>query len=198
MSNIVKKCIAWNAARYDRVYDYKLAASLLTEETLELFSATSAVEKLDAIGDIVFVAIGVFWKLGLSERDIEDILCVDNRYLANMDMREIYLGCDTIQSFVFDNIDETIDGSYPGAAMATYCLLLIALGALNGLGMQRYFYDVVDAICESNNTKELKGKVDPSIKANISKGTGFVPPTARLEALHFDYISRTLNQAKGN
>lgn len=184
MPNIVQKCVAWNAARYDQVYDAHLAQKLLTEEILELFQATNPIDKLDAIGDIAFVAIGVFWKLGLSTEQIEDIFSTEEELLKTIDMEGIYVNCNNIQSFVFDVIDENIDYSYPGTALATYGCFMVALGALSGMGMQNYFYDVVMAICDSNDTKEIKGKTDPSVKANMVKGNSFVPPTAKLEEIY--------------
>lgn len=190
MSNIVQRCIAWNAARYDQVYDFTLAGKLLTEETMEMFRAEDPIEKLDAIGDIVFVAIGVFWKLGLKTEQIEDLFCVQDEYLKTLDLEQVYVSCNNIQSFIFDVLPEDLDGAYPGAALATYCSFLVALGALGGMGMQDCFYDVVMAICDSNDTKEVKGKTDPSIKANVVKGEGFVPPTKRLEEIYEQHHAR--------
>ena len=71
LMSITDRVILWNSQRYDQVYDYGLASRLLLEETQELFDAHSVVDKLDAIGDIVFVAIGVLWKLGLSDEQRE-------------------------------------------------------------------------------------------------------------------------------
>lgn len=184
MPNIVQKCIAWNAARYDQVYDRELACKLLTEETLELFATHDPIERLDAIGDIIFVAIGVFWKLGLTTEQIEDLFGVEDEILKTIDMEKIYVNCDQVQSYLFDILPEGIDGAYPGIALATYCSFLVALGALSGMGMQVCFYDVCMAICDSNDTKEVKGKTDPTIKANVVKGDSFVPPTQRLEEIY--------------
>lgn len=190
MPNIVQKCIAWNAARYDQAYDWELAGKLLTEETMELFRAEDPIDKLDAIGDIVFVAIGVFWKLGLREEQIEDIFAVHDQYLKTIDLEGIHVNCNNVQAYIFDCISEDLDGAYPGAALATYCSFMVALGALGGMGMQGSFYDVVMAICDSNDTKEVKGKTDPSVKANVVKGEGFVPPTARLEEIYEQHHAR--------
>lgn len=180
--NIVTRTIEWNAARYDQVYDYALAGKLLNEEVMELFRAENDVEKLDAIGDIIFVAIGVFWKLGLSVEHIEDLFGVHHEeYLKNVDMETIHENCNKVQSFLFDVLPEDLDGAYPGVALATYCSFMVALGSLSGMGLQDRFYDVVMAICDSNDTKEVKGKTDPTVKANGVKGEGYVPPTKALE-----------------
>lgn len=182
MTNIVRKCIAWNEARYDRVYDYNLASKLLIEETLELFQAENDSDRLDAVGDIVFVAIGILWKLGVSPEHIEDILGVNNLYFAGdgAEIEKINVVIDNVQSFLFDTLSEDLEAAYPGIALTLYSLFIVALGTLHGMRLQHRFYDVVDAICESNNTKELKGKTDPTVKANLVKGEGFVPPTDAL------------------
>lgn len=181
MSNIVRKCVAWNAARYDQVYDYPLAGKLLIEETLELFQAESDVDKLDAVGDIVFVSMGVLWKLGVRVEHIEDILGVHNNYLAQaIDMTSVNKVCDNIQNFLFDVLPDDLEAAYPGVALTLYSTFVVALGTLYGMRLQHRFYDVVMAVCDSNDTKEVKGKVDPSVKANLVKGEGFVPPTDAL------------------
>lgn len=185
MTNIVRRCIAWNEARYDRVYDYPLAGKLLIEETLELFSAKDDIEKLDAVADIVFVSIGVLWKLGVDVEDIEDIFGTNNNYLASgIDIEKVNQVCDNITAFLFDAIDEKVPAAYPGIALTVYSSFVVALGTLHGMGMTKSFYDIVMAVCDSNDTKEIKGKVDPTVKANVVKGQGFVPPTKRLEEIY--------------
>lgn len=191
MSNIVRRCIAWNEARYDRVYDYPLAGRLLIEETMELFAAEDPVEKLDAIADIVFVSIGVLWKLGVSPEHIEDIFGVHNNYLAGgIELDKVNVVCDNIQSFLFDVISEDMPAAYPGIALTVYSSFVVALGALNGMGMLSSFYDVVMAVCDSNDTKEVKGKTPANVKVNVVKGYGFVPPTARLEEIYEQHHAR--------
>ena len=66
----------------------------------------------------------------------------------------------------------------------THMIFNICIPELITWNMQSLYFDVVNAICESNNTKEVQGKVDPSIKANIIKGDGFIPPTKQLMKLY--------------
>lgn len=183
LMSITDRVILWNSQRYDQVYDYGLASRLLLEETQELFDAHSVVDKLDAIGDIVFVAIGVLWKLGLPNEVIHAIF--HDHDLAEASLEE----CNHIgQNVIFhgmDMIDDSIEGVYPGLGLTAHSVFVTALAALRGLKMQRYFYDVVHCICDSNATKEIKGKVDATVKANVDKGKGFIPPT---DALHKLYL----------
>lgn len=71
----------WNSARYDQQYAHALTIALLQEELDELAGATDAVDKLDALIDLTYVAIGAMWKLGLSPTQIAqaiNIVCDSN------------------------------------------------------------------------------------------------------------------------
>lgn len=182
LKSIAERVIDWNSKRYDQVYDYNLASSLLIEETAELFAAIDPVEKLDAIGDIVFVAIGVLWKMGFTAEEIDGLMHNIELEKVSLDMAHTW-SCNAM----FEALDhpevQSKDGAYQGLDLALNCIFLIAFGALQGMGLQHEFYNVVHAICDSNDTKEVKGKTDPSVKANIVKGEGFVPPTAALRKI---------------
>jgi len=193
MENIVQKCIDWNAARYEQVFNYELASKLLLEETDELFEASSVNEMLDAIGDITFVTIGVMWKLGLHRDYIKEVFYANPIHTMNAITLQ-NLCCKVLYESL-DQVDLVAEGAYPGLSLALHCTLITAVGALRGLGMQASFYDIVDAICESNNTKEIKGKVDPSVKANVVKGAGFIPPTAKLNEIELLYSVRKSDAA---
>ena len=178
MLNIAERCILWNSQRYDQVWNYDLAAKLLLEETEELFLATKPVDKLDAIGDITFVAMGVFWKLGFTTEQVTEIMHgID---LSKCSMMEANMYAQDVIYSAMDILDDNLKGAFPGLSLACHCLFVTALGQLRGMGLQHKFYEVVHAICDSNATKEIKGKVDPSVKANVVKGAGFVPPTEAL------------------
>ena len=189
---ITKRAIDWNAVRYDQVFNYELAVKLLLEEIEELHNANLAVEKLDAIGDISFVAIGVFWKLGFSEQQIYDIFYVHDMSKMTLEQAHHWILC--IQVIAFDILDTDIEGSYPALTLALYAVFMTCLGEIRGLGVQNIYYDVVHAICDSNDTKvfhELAPKTAPNVKANVNKGLSFVPPTAKLiELYNISYQSK--------
>lgn len=179
---ITKRVIDWNALRYDQKFDYELATSLLLEETAELFEASTAVDKLDAVGDIVFVAIGVLWKLGFTEEQIYDIFYVHD--ISAMSPAEALHWMMNVQAISMDIIDHQVDAAWPGLVHALYCVFIVALGALRGMKVQNIFYDVVHAICDSNDTKEVKGKTPAHVKANIVKGANYKAPTEALFNLY--------------
>jgi hypothetical protein len=182
MPNIVTKCVAWNEARYDQVLDANLALSLLAEETDELFESTSQTETLDAIGDIVFVAMGVLWKAGANITAIESLLGItpEDTYFDKFSTRPLYLA----HVGAIDSILKSAPHVHLAPCiMAINAIYGIVVPRLIASGMIADFYNIVDAICESNNTKVVKGKTDPSVKANIDKGSSFIPPTAALQAI---------------
>lgn len=179
--NIVDECIAWNAARYERAYDYGLASRLLLEEIEELFFAPTKVEMLDAIGDITFVAIGVLWKLGFDESLIRAFFY--QKDMRTMTMQDADDLANHVQLIALDILDGDMLGVYPGLALTCMGAFVIALGQLRGLGMQQHYYEIVGAICRSNATKEVRGKVDASVKANVVKGAGYEPPTFDLNLI---------------
>lgn len=197
MTNIVSQCIAWNAARYDRVLDLKLALSLLAEETDELFAADNIVDRLDAIGDINFVSIGIMWKAGLSE---EEILTILGLFDVNGLFHENISTCDTAMlhfsfaGFVHEVAqDSTLDTTEKVIAFnAAILAIWHSAFVLRSIGLQQEYFNIVKAICDSNDTKEVKGKTDPLVKANIVKGNSFVPPTAALKQILASYELATV------
>lgn len=170
---IVDDCIDWNAARYEQVYNKELAYSLLNEELNELRDAQSLVEELDAIGDIVFVAIGVLWKLGCSKEVLNHLFYdKDLRYSNEAELEQIIYSFEN--RLAFKGVEKE------GSDKALYAIFGPCFNKLIELNMQEYFYWIVSAICNSNNTKLVVGKVDPSIKANIDKGPDYISPKKEL------------------
>jgi len=71
---IVRRIVNWNHARYDQILNIALTNELLKEEVHEFNIATTPVDTLDALVDIVYVAIGAMWKMGLSPGSIHDAI----------------------------------------------------------------------------------------------------------------------------
>lgn len=181
MTNIVQQCVAWNAARYDRVLNLELALNLLTEETNELFAADNIIEKLDAVGDLSFVAMGVLWKAGVPESIIAEIMGIDSETnVSNGSTLRLYGTYSAISLDLPDLVDSSDAFIAVNAALLGlwYCVF-----ELRRIGLQQEYFNIVKAICDSNDTKEIKGKVDPSVKANIEKGSSYIPPTMALQRI---------------
>lgn len=173
----IQKCVNWNEQRYDQVFNNELAMKLLLEELQELHSADNLVDVLDAVGDISFVVFGIFWKLGFSS---ESIAIFFDKKLNKLTELDCFISMCETQLQIMDMSDDLPEASYPIISLALHAYFITCTMALRGIGVLHHFDAVVDCICRSNDTKEVQGKVDPSVKANINKGSSFVPPTADL------------------
>jgi len=166
--SIVEDICKWNAARYDQQPSHELTMTLLLEElqeTEEAYKDGEVIAILDGLGDIFYVAIGALWKTGLHHDQIARLL---------------------------DAVEEKMP-LIPSPAVALHwyqedvqnpLLALVALSCLKRLSAllssDDLALDVIRAICISNNTKTAT-KTDNDVKANIDKGSAYVPPTEMLE-----------------
>jgi predicted HAD superfamily Cof-like phosphohydrolase len=81
---MIDRICKWNEARYSQHYNHKLTDQLLREELDELFEAYKAkdkVEMVDGLVDIIYVAVGALWKMGLDAEAIHaaiSIVCDSN------------------------------------------------------------------------------------------------------------------------
>lgn len=67
----IKRIIDWNKPRYgDQPINVALTYELLKEEVREFNEATTPVDTLDALVDIIYVATGAMAKMGLNEFQI--------------------------------------------------------------------------------------------------------------------------------
>ena len=69
MDAVTRICY-WNSERYEQEFDKALTTMILAEELGELASAKEEVDQLDALIDLVYIAIGGMWKLGLKPHQI--------------------------------------------------------------------------------------------------------------------------------
>lgn len=183
---LADRVIAWNAARYDQVNSAALTHKLLAEEIDELEKAKDPVEVLDAIGDIAFVVGGALWKAGF-DRD-----SISFAYDAVQELHGPSTSLNYLRDFLTDNIVDLTDRKldkmehyYAELVLREcgYALFLIIPSKLRELGLLDEFKRILNAICDSNDTKEVKGKVAANVKANITKGANFVPPTEALKTI---------------
>ncbi len=85
MIHLIKSICDWNRDRYDQEFNGSLAHDLLSEEVDELYNAclldNNDVEIVDALVDIIYVAIGALWKFGFNPDQIHraiEIVCESN------------------------------------------------------------------------------------------------------------------------
>ena len=74
--NILCDIVKWNEDRGNKrgEIDKKLEADMLVEELNEFMSADNLVNEVDAIQDLIFIAIGTLHKLGLKPEQIVDTM----------------------------------------------------------------------------------------------------------------------------
>lgn len=180
MQYFVEKCVAWNSARYDRELDEDLAIALLNEEYLELAGSRTIIDALDAIGDILFVAVGVLWKSGIPSAVITNFmmeLCYSKKINENIDAFLVYDVRELVNSFGF------LHTCRPELVRVFCKCVAQAIIACYANGYSNYLEDICNAIAASNDTKEIKGKTPSNVKANVTKGANYVPPTETLKEI---------------
>lgn len=175
--SIVDKCVKWNRDRYPRTLNNELAISLLFEELDELDDAVAVIDKLDACGDIVFVAIGILWKLGIHERTLNEFFYQED--LSVKTQQELYQFMGSVMYTIFENDYVDVFGDMVLVSTTVHAVFVTVFNKLRKLGLQHRFYDIVEAICKSNSTKMVV-MTSPELKANIVKGVGYISPTEDL------------------
>ncbi len=180
--NIFERVSNWNEARYPQVYNWNLQLQLLTEEFVEEFmEATTEVDKLDALCDMSFVALGGLWKAKLHPQEFEHV------------DKEIYkqlLGCETIAdlcqmmaNYLANYEKKGADKSFEDNYVINTAAYIFADLVMNTMELDTPRKIIaLSIVCDSNDSKAVK-RTAPGVKANIDKGAGFVPPEARLQAL---------------
>ncbi len=182
MNVVFDRVVTWNSLRYAREYNHKLSVNLLREELQEYFDAGPDVDRLDALCDIVYVALGIIWKL-----DVPDEVLVVNEVKAHN------AACG-----ILDSTDEFGPIEFAAALLSRFTTapdtpsrindiqmlitLCFAQAGYNGLSSD-LFAEALLVVCDSNDSKSIK-KTDSHVKANAGdKGAYFVPPEPRLQAI---------------
>lgn len=164
----------WNSARYDQEYNKKLQLELLTEEAKETAVAlkeADMVEFVDGLCDVVFVALGGIWKL-----------C---EYLDARELSDTYQAVETDDPLTVMQHRLAAEADFIGSMQLQLNYDMIALAFMCG---EKYhipnsvLLEALFAVCDSNDTKAVK-KTDSAVKANVDKGSTFVPPTATITAI---------------
>lgn len=179
-STVYKRVSEWNARRYDRVYNKDLAISLLTEELNEYYDAKKLVDRLDALCDTVYVAMGILWKLDL---DVETITAAEKEayeqvtnMLVGHDVEPVYLAAAVLMQY-------KCESDYP-VTLAAHTLITLCMTQMSFMGLKTA--EILEAlliVCDSNDSKSVK-KTASDVKANGNdKGAFFIAPEPRLQAI---------------
>ena len=176
----------WNAARYNREFNLQLLLNLLNEEFGETKTATANVEILDGRCDQAYVALGGIWKLDLPEELVAEAFGIAgvtiDQAMAVAKLSDLDLDLDLAIKLNINALQSEAIAATPeqtATILAMICLLNHA-AVEQKFGVN--FYDAMHIVCDANDSKAVK-KVASDVKANIDKGSSFVPPEARLQAL---------------
>lgn len=179
MYTVYTRVCAWNEARYKREYDKKLTISLLREEYKEYLEATTEVDQLDALCDLVYVAMGGLWKAGVP--DVTQQIHADNasrilEVLVNEgEINPVYFIGTYLD--VYEHLD-----NYP-CALTMHSIITAACTQMTGLMLTlEQCEEAMLIVCDSNDSKAVK-RTASNVKANVDKGEGFIAPEPRLKEL---------------
>ena len=175
MIKICNRVAGWNAARYPRVYNHDLAIALLNEEYTELKDAVEDVDMLDALCDLVYVALGILWKCNIPNEHFEHDEKEAVKFVQGLVSPHIQPGF-----FIGAVIDACeLDNEMP-VALAMHSIVLLARAQMSLPPKAQL--EALHIVCDANDLKTAS-MADSSVKANIDKGPNFVKPEARLQAL---------------
>ncbi len=74
--SIIERVINWNKERYNQEYVQALQNTLIKDAVAKFPYSEEKVAKVKVLCDIIYIAIGALWKLGLDEDKIRDSLLV--------------------------------------------------------------------------------------------------------------------------
>lgn len=172
MQTIFERVAHWNAQRYEQEYNNQLTFDLLLEEYEEWMEAVEEVDRVDAICDMLYVAVGGLWKAGISSAEAA-------RGVKNL--------TDTTEGL--EDFTDIVAMLYrlkhnPNKGRQIFYLFLVIVESLRQLHRMDFTArDMLDAlliVCDANDTKKVV-KTSSDVKANANdKGEGFQPPEERL------------------
>lgn len=180
LGDILKRVSNWNSKRYERQYDRNLSVNLIAEELQEYMEATTDVDRLDALCDTVYVALGILWKINVDDEVLEYNADESNKQVARLletnTFEPVQLAFTVLQAYKYDK-------DYP-VALAAQLLITLCMTQMSMMYLSHT--DKIEAllvVCDSNDSKSIK-KTAAHIKANDGdKGPYFTPPEARLGAI---------------
>lgn len=184
MQNVFKRVSEWNAKRYDQEYNHELTIALLREEYREWCVAETDVDKLDAICDVIYVAMGALWK--------------SKESLSVEVMQYTFLNLDKLLDIEVEHpmyllgsyLDDAEFSDQQGNALWLYYVIAVAnfQAAETGLSMEELI-KALNVVCDSNDSKSIK-KTASDVKANDGdKGVYFTPPEPRLQEILNNLVS---------
>jgi NTP pyrophosphatase (non-canonical NTP hydrolase) len=179
MITALEEVSKFNAARYDREFNCELSVALLNEEYHEYFESEELHKRLDSVGDVLYVALGVLWKLDISMTDVglaaDEVADIMDLY-SQANISALYLIKAHIESIKYDMSKPVL--------VDILTIVNLCMAQMFSLGLtEDEAFDVLFAIIKSNATKSVK-KTASNIKANSGdKGPYYVSPDVDLQLI---------------
>lgn len=183
LPDIYLRVSTWNAKRYDQVHDLNLTCNLLTEEYVdEYLESTEEVHRLDALCDVIYVALGAIWKENITNEQMNYDLLLASEMVRDL-MEANTLAPHFYIASLIQALKHEVDMPKSTALMCIVNLALTQMQLELELDLAKC-YEALNIVCDSNDSKSIPSdKVDPSVKANTDKGNFFVAPEPRLNKL---------------
>ncbi len=178
ISEVYESVVAWNEKRYERVYNSKLLVELLNEEIQEFYDAETKVEKLDALCDTIYVALGGLWKLGTSDED-NQYMFDEARQLVPDIVNSAPIPCISYSRAYVDCM--RIEDSGVSHSFMCHMVISCCFYECSSMGLTvEQVNEALGVVCKSNDSKSIK-RTNSDTKANDGdKGNYYVSPTVGL------------------
>lgn len=177
MNRVFERVVAWNSARYDQEYNHELTCNLLGEEFFEWTDAETLVDKLDALCDLIYVAMGAMWKADIDPNNKEFQEHMMQRITA-FAQANLVSPMALIAGALFD-----MANNYLTLEESLTIIINACTAEMQNMGLSSdQCVAALLIVCNANDTKTVS-KTASDIKANTDKGPNFVGPEKRLAKL---------------
>jgi len=168
MLEVFKRVSVWNNARYEQTYNRDLAMQLLREEYAEWLAKDGLVNEVKELSDIIFVAMGVIWKLDVSDEDNQTWADHSGQYVANL----LQLS-NLAPAYYVGSLLDMMEDAHLSPLNVCHVIIYLCLAQLSYIGLSdECTTDCINAVCNSNDSKAVK-KTASGIKANLDKGESY-------------------------
>jgi hypothetical protein len=179
MIKVFERVKNWNAARYEQEHNTLLTCTLLAEELNEYWTAKTEVDQLDALCDLVYVALGAIWKADVEVDELQHAQEVAVNVVSRHLDLEVFPPAYYIASYILGLRNDYLNVAESMNFVITSCLTQMSYMGLSQEQQERALL----VVCDSNDSKSVK-KTASNVKANDGdKGPYFKDPEPRLQEI---------------
>lgn len=180
MINVLQRVVAWNQKRYEQEFHKELFINMSRSEYKEWLDAKNEVDKLDALCDCIYIALGASWKANIAIENMNVALDRATQILSDLiDCTELwpayFLG-------TYLDVFETKD-DYP-LAQTIALIVVTCMTEMRAMGLsQAQCEEALLIVCDSNDTKTIKQLASDEKGFKEGKGEFFIAPEPKLQLL---------------